>query len=767
MAGIPKTLNFIDDIIVHGETEKEHDDVLKSTLTVLEENDVLLNTEKCVFKKTTVQFLGHTLTDKGVLPASDKVDAIEKFRAPRNREEVRSFLGLVTYVGKFIPDLATLNEPLRRLIKSEESFVWAEQHEAAFQKIKLAMSDLRTLAYYDPKKPTRVVADASPVGLGAVLLQFHGTEPRAVSYAAKSLSQTERRYSQTEKEALALVWAVERFQLYLVGIEFELETDHRPLEAIFKPTSKPCARVERWVLRLQSFRFRVVYRKGSGNVADCLSRLSRTDLEAKDFDEECEIYIRHIAESAAVDVHDIEEASRTDSEISRVVQSIATADWSHPEVKDYAAFRDEFSVSGALLLRGTKLVIPTALRPRMLEIGHEGHPGETAMKARLRHRCWWPRMDREVKEKVVKCRGCQIVSVPDRPEPMSRRPLPDKPWDDIAIDYLGPIGNSEYILVVVDYFSRYLEVEITNKITAKATIGMLAKMFTRLGFPRTMTLDNARQFVSTELVEWSQNRGIKLIHSIPYWPQANGECERQNRSLLKRLRIAQTMCGDWKAELNDFLQMYYSTPHATTGKTPSELMLGRTIRTKLPSVGDLERAPTTTDFRDEDQLKKAKGKEREDLKRRATASDLLVGDTVLTKNLLPTNKLAPTLNPTPHRVLAKEGSCVTVLNEDTGKTYVRNTAHLKRIPAVEVLSRTQSPAPPTLSTPTPVTPGTPVPMGPRIPNAITTAQLHPRGLSFSEGDAVVTDPVPEQELIREPDVGTRARRRPGWLQDFI
>ncbi|KAG5869544.1 hypothetical protein JTB14_018676 [Gonioctena quinquepunctata] len=158
---------------------------------------------------------------------------------------LRSFLVLVTYLGKFIPDLATTTEPLRQLTRRDAKFNWSEEHNNHFEKLEQVLTKPPTLSYFDPKKRTRLIADASPVALNAVLIQFECDTPKVVSFASKGLSDTERWYSQTEKESLALVWAVERFYFYLTGLEFELATDHKPLEAIFKPTSKPPARIER------------------------------------------------------------------------------------------------------------------------------------------------------------------------------------------------------------------------------------------------------------------------------------------------------------------------------------------------------------------------------------------------------------------------------------------------------------------------------------------------------------------------------------------
>ncbi|XP_062709760.1 uncharacterized protein K02A2.6-like [Aedes albopictus] len=174
--------------------------------------------------------------------------------------------------------------------------------------------------------------------------------------------------------------------------------------------------------------------------------------------------------------------------------------------------------------------------------------------------------------------------------------------------------TGEYVLVVIDYYSRFMELEIMTKITAFETIKRLNRIFRTWGPPRTITLDNAKQFVSTEFEEFCKNNGVHLNHTSPYWPQANGEVERQNRSLLKRMRISHALYDDWKAELHQYLQLYNNTPHSVTGVSPNELLQNRKVRTKLPHVDDLETIPPSTDFRDRDLERKTLGKEREDAK---------------------------------------------------------------------------------------------------------------------------------------------------------
>ncbi|XP_055916795.1 uncharacterized protein K02A2.6-like [Eupeodes corollae] len=581
LAPCENAYNYLDDIIVYGRTEKEHDESLKVVLNIFKDFDVTLNKEKCLWKVQKLKFLGHILSTEGISPDADKIKTVQEFRPPQSKEETRSFLGLVTYLGKFVPDMADVTEPLR--------------------------------------------SDASPVALGAVLIQFENKVPRVISFASKSLSQVERRYSQTEKEGLALVWAVERFSYYLAGTEFELVTDHKPLEAIFKPTSRPPARIERWVLRLQAFRFKVVYQPGKLNIADSVSRLCKIQT-AETFDEQGEQNIFAIIEKTvprAITISEICSNNTKDQELMEAVNNVKNEKWDTKMPSSYFPFKLELCTIGNILLRGTRIVIPMALISIILELAHEGHPGETVMKRRVRSKVWWPLVDKDVEQFVKKCRDCLIVSKPSQPVPMNRHVFPDRPWSNLAMDLLGPLPNHDYILVAINYYSRYQEFKFLKRITSKDVINFLREIFCRLGYPKFITADNGRQFVSEEFKTYCKDNNIELITSPPYWPQANGEVENMNRQIVKRLKIAHSNGSDYKEEMKKFTLMYNVTPHGTTGKAPSELLYNRTL--------DIEKPMLDSEARDRDFINKQKGKERGDRERGAKDSGIEIGDKVLIK----------------------------------------------------------------------------------------------------------------------------------------
>lgn len=398
-------------------------------------------------------------------------------------------------MNKFIYNLATIDEPLRRLTLKKVPFEWTEEHTNAFEKIKQEMRIAGKLGYFNLNDRTVVTTDASPVGLGAILAQYDDNDQiRVISYASKSLTDTEARYCQTEKEALALVWAVEKFQRYLIGRSFELVTDCKALQYLFTTRSRPCARIERWVLRLQAFDYKVIHVAGECNVADALSRLAT--LNPLPFDQNEELMIREVAVSAAnamaLDWQQIEDASKEDEEIRNIIALLDSNRQRELSVP-YRVIANELCHIGDVLMRVDRLVVPSKLRTVVLNLAHDGHPGSRMMKSHLRSSVWWPKLDQQVEEFVRNCRGCCLVSAPDAPEPMIRKPLPSRPWEDIAVDFMGPLPEGQYLLVVVDYYSRFIEVKEMNTISANDTIQELSVVFSRYGFPNTLRADNGPQ----------------------------------------------------------------------------------------------------------------------------------------------------------------------------------------------------------------------------------------------------------------------------------
>ena len=482
LIGCKGVANIADDLIIHGCGIQEHDENLLAVLQRLRECGLTLNEKKCQFRLPKLTFFGHELSSNGISPCEEKVSAVQNAKCPQSTAEVRSFLGLVQYCAKFLPEFAQIAEPLRMLTRKDQKFVWGDAQQRSFQKLKDMLIRTETLAYFKNDCKTRIVADAGPTGIGAVLTQLQDGMWRVVSYASRSLTDVERRYSQTEKEGLALVWACERFNLYVFGREFELETDHKPLQYIYNKSSKPSARLERWVLRLQGYHFKVIYRPGSTNIADVLSRLN--SVEQKDSSGEEADFVRVIVEEStpvAMTAKEVERESEKDPELCSVRHYIQSSDWSQCKMPHYPSVKNELCVLGKLVMRGTRIVIPQSLRSEVLRLAHEGHQGIVKMKNRLRTKVWWPKMDHDVEKVCKSCHGCQVVGEFCAPEPMQRVEPPSGPWQDVAIDVLGPFPSGENLLVVVDYYSRFFEVVIMRSTTSQKMIEVLTPIFTQYG----------------------------------------------------------------------------------------------------------------------------------------------------------------------------------------------------------------------------------------------------------------------------------------------
>ena len=419
LSGLAGVQNLADDIILHAKDRAEHDIRLRALLARLQEVGLTLNPRKCAFRLNSIKFLGYVVSEDGVSPDRQKVESILNFSKPENVSDCRSFLGLVNFVGQFIPDLATTAEPIRRVTHKDQKFVWGPEQQQAFDKVKACMANAETLAHFDPDAKTVVIADASPYALGCILVQNQGGIDRVVAYGHRSLSQVERRYSQTEREALSLVFACEHFQMYLLGNVFELVTDHKPLETTFnRADSKPSPRLERWALRLQCFRYRVVYRSGKSNIADPLSRMCPDTIQTKQPSRAMQVTEGHIntvaraAVPTAMTWEEIRNVSAKCSEVNHVLQALETNNMMKCS-SAYQSVSSELANCQGVLLRGDRIVIPVELRKQAVELAHEGHQGIVKTKQRLRTKVWWPGMDAECEKLCRACVDCMKVSIPE------------------------------------------------------------------------------------------------------------------------------------------------------------------------------------------------------------------------------------------------------------------------------------------------------------------------------------------------------------------
>ena len=406
-------------------------------------------------------------------------------------------------------------------------------------------------------------------------------------------------------------------------------TDHKPLEIIYSRTSKPSARIERWVLRLQPNDFKVRYTPGTTNIADALSRMpvhSADDEFTTLLTEESVRFVTKTAVPNALTAQQVEQASRIDPELCNIRKCLESGQLDSLP-KPFLGVRHELTYVGCVVIRGTRIVPPASLRDRILELAHEGHQGIVKTKERLRTKVWWPGIDRQAELKCKTCHGCKIVSQLAAPPPVKSTPLPSSPWEHLAADLLGPLPTGESLLVAVDYYSRYFEVDILHSTTSKVIISRLRTQFARHGIPHSLRTDNGPEFVSDEFRQFLSEIGIQHRRNTPLWPLATGEVERQNRTLLKTLKIAHAEQKNWNIELQRFLLAYRTTPHTTTGESPSNLLFGRDIRSKLPDLALFNENPNQPSaVRDNDSARKQAAKDRSDSRFNAKERDLKPGD---------------------------------------------------------------------------------------------------------------------------------------------
>ena len=383
-----------------------------------------------------------------------------------------------------------MTEPIRRITRKNRPWLWGPEQSEAFNKLRDLISSDTVIARFDPSFPTQVRHDACKIGISGALTQKHPDGSiRPVAYASRSLSPMEQRYSQTEREALSEVWACERFHFYIHGSQFDLVGDHKLLEVLLNGRGNPSPRIENWRLRLQNYSPRIVYQPGIQNAVDFLSRKPVTTNTPRDPVEE---YVNSIIVDSLpspVTLQELLLASECDPTLKTIKEALDTGNLSAAP-KPFVDLKDELCQKRGIILRNNRIVIPDALRPRILKLAHEGHQGIAKVKQHLRQRVWWPGTDIQAERYVREYLGCQVVGPTPPPEPLQMTDPPKQVWHTVHIDYCGPFPSGEYLFVAVDETSKYPEVHITRSCSAATAIIHLTHMFATHGIPEVITSDN-------------------------------------------------------------------------------------------------------------------------------------------------------------------------------------------------------------------------------------------------------------------------------------
>lgn len=566
----PHAFAYLDDIIVIGKTLEDHLANLREVFRRLQAAKLKINPEKCEFFKRETKYLGHVVSGDGIKTDPDKVSAIAKMQPPKSVKEVRSFLGMASWYRRFVPDFASMSQPLTFLLKKGRHWKWGDEQQQAFDTLKTKLTEAPVLACPDFTKTFTLQTDASDYGLGAVLTQeLEGTE-RVIAYASRHLNKAEKNYSTTEKECLAIIWGIRKMRSYLEGYKFIVLTDHLSLKWL-NSIESPTGRLARWALELQQFNFSVQYRKGKQNVvADVLSR---QPLEV--------LNLANVRETTTTP--GCPWLKKRMKEVSENPEKYS--DYTVIENQLYRHFprhiNDEDDTPWKLCVAGP-------MRQRVLQENHDnataGHLGIRKTINRISSRYYWPGMFREVSRYVRRCESCQRHKIiQQRPAGEMLTRIPEEPWATLCADFVGPLPRSKHgytmLLVFFDKFSKWNELVPLRKATADSLVkAFRERIIARYGVPKTIITDNGAQFTSRIFQRYLEEIGVHQQLTAPYTPQEN-PTERANRTIKTIIaQFSSQQHNKWDELLPEIMLAVNTSVSESSGYSPAYLTQGREPR---------------------------------------------------------------------------------------------------------------------------------------------------------------------------------------------
>lgn len=619
---------YIDDIVVYGRDLEEHNKNLDLVLQRLSDNKLKVKPSKCHFLKEQISYLGYIISPKGIQMDPKKTEAIKRFVAPKTAKQIKSFVGLAGFYRKFIKDFGDIAVPLNNLLRKDVPFVWDESCQHAFTQLIDAISNDIILQFPRFDRRFYLTCDASNVGIGAVLSQENdqGIE-QPIAFISKSLNKHEKNYSTTERECLAIVWAIGEFRNYLVGHAFTVRTDHKPLVWLHN-IQDPGAKLLRWRLKLNDYDYDIEYIKGKINVV--ADELSRNGFHDDDCPFSEEKIIPSVFNIDQVDASDDEE----DEETLETIDTIPRNDRKKITDKDR--------------------IIALIKEQHCGPIG--GHRGVNATTAVLSIYFDIPGLRALVSDFIKTCEICQRTKYDrqNRNLPLTHTVTASEPNERIAFDIIGPFkypdGNKYYGLTIQDDFSKFILFcgirDCTAEVVAKA---LVENWILYLGIPKILLSDNGSNLCGEIMTGIANYFNIKRITTSVAHPQSNGSVERAHARLAEFIRSTHSELEndkEWSSRLKLASYCYNNTVHSTTGYSPYYLMFGRHPRmiTALEEEDILTdtylhnfnrnlktvwtKAKNNMDKRKEEEIKRRE----ERVKRRAKVIEFKVGDKVLIRN---------------------------------------------------------------------------------------------------------------------------------------